>query len=70
MKKSVKNFGLYWIIVIVLIIAWLFDFPSWVRENIGLVTTVMLGSIIGGLWWIADKLKEIERLISDLSNRE
>jgi hypothetical protein len=65
-----KNGKILLIIVIVLIIAWLFDFSSWARGNMELIIVVMLGSIIGGIWWIADKLKEIEGIILSLFDED
>lgn len=64
MKNSGKK--TFWFLVIVLIvITWLFDFSSWAKENIELIIAVMVGSVIGGIWWIADKLKEIEEIIKN-----
>lgn len=67
MERDTK---IFLVLAVLVITAWLFDLSSWLRANIELVTAVMVGSVIGAVWWIADKLKEIEKLVRDLFDKE
>lgn len=61
MKKDTKIFiG----IIIFITISLIFNFPEWAKENLYTVIITLLGAIIGGIWWIAEKLKEIQEQLN------